>query len=361
MRVAVLAGGRSSEHEVSLNSAASVREGVAAAGHEVLPVTIERAGDWALRGRGARRCGRAAGCSAPTPSSRCCTARSARTARCRACWSCSTCPTSARACSPRRCAWTRSSSRRCWPPPTCRRWPTRACALARWRAEPEAVLRELAVLGTPVFVKPARLGSSVGHRQGLVRGRARPGARRGLRPRLAGDRRGLLGRHGGRVLGARQRRARGLGPRRDRAHRLRLVRLRGQVPAGRHGARRARPAARAPCSRRCAGWPATRSCASAARAWPASTSSSRTASACSSTSSTRCPGFTATSVYPKLWEAVGLPFPALCDRLLALALERFETSAGRTRQAQLLTATRRLPGTGGSRRSRRCRRRRRAW
>jgi D-alanine-D-alanine ligase len=33
---------------------------------------------------------------------------------------------------------------------------------ARWRAEPEAVLRELAVLGTPVFVKPARLGSSVG-------------------------------------------------------------------------------------------------------------------------------------------------------------------------------------------------------
>jgi D-alanine-D-alanine ligase len=37
------------------------------------------------------------------------------------------------------------------------------------------------------------------------------------------------------------------------------------------------------------------------------------------------PGFTATSVYPKLWEASGLPFPALCDRLLALAVERFET------------------------------------
>ena len=36
VRVAVLAGGRSSEHEVSLNSAAAVRAGVAAAGHEVL-------------------------------------------------------------------------------------------------------------------------------------------------------------------------------------------------------------------------------------------------------------------------------------------------------------------------------------
>jgi len=35
------------------------------------------------------------------------------------------------------------------------------------------------------------------------------------------------------------------------------------------------------------------------------------------------PGFTATSVFPKLWAASGLAFPALCDRLLALALERF--------------------------------------
>src|ERR1700755_2701094 len=33
---------------------------------------------------------------------------------------------------------------------------------ARWEAEPDVVLRELAVLGKPVFVKPARLGSSVG-------------------------------------------------------------------------------------------------------------------------------------------------------------------------------------------------------
>jgi D-alanine-D-alanine ligase len=35
------------------------------------------------------------------------------------------------------------------------------------------------------------------------------------------------------------------------------------------------------------------------------------------------PGFTATSVFPKLWEASGLPFPALCDRLLHLARERY--------------------------------------
>ncbi|MDX6703031.1 MAG: D-alanine-D-alanine ligase, partial [Baekduia sp.] len=50
MRVAVLAGGRSSEHEVSLQSAAFVREGIAAAGHEVLPVTIGRSGAWTHAG-----------------------------------------------------------------------------------------------------------------------------------------------------------------------------------------------------------------------------------------------------------------------------------------------------------------------
>ena len=34
------------------------------------------------------------------------------------------------------------------------------------------------------------------------------------------------------------------------------------------------------------------------------------------------PGFTATSVYAKLWEASGVPYPELLDRLLQLALER---------------------------------------
>ena len=46
MRVAVLHGGRSSEHEVSLSSAESVIAGVAAAGHEALPVLLERDGGW---------------------------------------------------------------------------------------------------------------------------------------------------------------------------------------------------------------------------------------------------------------------------------------------------------------------------
>ena len=50
MRVAVLAGGRSSEHEVSLASAASVSEGLRQGGHDVIDVLIERDGRWSCDG-----------------------------------------------------------------------------------------------------------------------------------------------------------------------------------------------------------------------------------------------------------------------------------------------------------------------
>jgi D-alanine-D-alanine ligase len=46
MKVAVLAGGRSSEHEVSLRSGAAVARGLREAGHETIEVTIGREGGW---------------------------------------------------------------------------------------------------------------------------------------------------------------------------------------------------------------------------------------------------------------------------------------------------------------------------
>jgi D-alanine-D-alanine ligase len=50
MRVAVLGGGISSEHEVSLRSAASVAAGLREAGHETVEVTIGRDGRWSAQG-----------------------------------------------------------------------------------------------------------------------------------------------------------------------------------------------------------------------------------------------------------------------------------------------------------------------
>jgi D-alanine-D-alanine ligase len=50
LRVAVLGGGRSSEHDVSLSSAQAVRDGLAQAGHEVIAVEIGRDGVWRMDG-----------------------------------------------------------------------------------------------------------------------------------------------------------------------------------------------------------------------------------------------------------------------------------------------------------------------
>jgi D-alanine-D-alanine ligase len=46
LRVVVLAGGRSSEHDVSLSSAAAVRDGLLAAGHHVTAIEVGRDGVW---------------------------------------------------------------------------------------------------------------------------------------------------------------------------------------------------------------------------------------------------------------------------------------------------------------------------
>jgi D-alanine-D-alanine ligase len=53
------------------------------------------------------------------------------------------------------------------------------------------------------------------------------------------------------------------------------------------------------------------------------------------------PGFTPISMYPKLWEASGLPFPRLVDRLIELALERH------SRQNALVTAYKPPRRSGG--------------
>jgi D-alanine-D-alanine ligase len=41
------------------------------------------------------------------------------------------------------------------------------------------------------------------------------------------------------------------------------------------------------------------------------------------------PGFTPISMFPKLWEASGVPFPALLERLVSLALDRAREDRGR--------------------------------
>jgi D-alanine-D-alanine ligase len=50
MKIAVISGGRSSEHEISLQSGASVANGLREAGHQVVEVLIGRDGRWTSDG-----------------------------------------------------------------------------------------------------------------------------------------------------------------------------------------------------------------------------------------------------------------------------------------------------------------------
>jgi D-alanine-D-alanine ligase len=50
------------------------------------------------------------------------------------------------------------------------------------------------------------------------------------------------------------------------------------------------------------------------------------------------PGFTSISMYPKLWEASGLAYPELIERLLDLAVERYEAERSRSTAARELSS-----------------------
>jgi D-alanine-D-alanine ligase len=161
MRVAVLAGGRSSEHPVSLASAAAVREGLLDGGHEVVAIEIARDGRWLRDGRelsltpaagllevdvvfpalhgpygedgvvqGLLECLDVPYVGSGVASSALCMDK----VRFKALMGAAGLP----------------------------QVDHRGVHHTRWRAQHDDVLAELAALGLPVFVKPAHLGSSVG-------------------------------------------------------------------------------------------------------------------------------------------------------------------------------------------------------
>jgi D-alanine-D-alanine ligase len=194
--------------------------------------------------------------------------------------------------------------------------------LARWRAEPEAVQRELTALGTPVFVKPARLGSSVGIAKVWSEAELGPaldaafahdslviveGFSTGIEVECA-------------VLGNGE--PEGSVPGEIVLTGSDWYDYEAKYSAG--GMELVVPA-RLPDTvldevRRLACDTFLRvGCAGLARVDFFVEDGERVLVNELNT----LPGFTATSVFPKLWEASGLSFPDLCDRLLALALERF--------------------------------------
>jgi D-alanine-D-alanine ligase len=199
--------------------------------------------------------------------------------------------------------------------------PSAAVREARWRAEPEAVQRELAVLGTPVFVKPARLGSSVG----ISKVWAEAGMGEALETAFAHDSLVIVeGFSSGIEVECSV-----LGNGEPEASMPGEIVLQGAewydyAAKYRPGGMELVIPARLPESlleevRRLACDTFVRvGCAGLARV-DFFVEDDRVLVNELNT----MPGFTQTSVFPKLWAAAGIPFPELCDRLLALALERY--------------------------------------
>jgi D-alanine-D-alanine ligase len=323
MKVVVLAGGRSSEHDVSLNSAASVREGIAAAGHEVLPVTIERDGTWVHEGTelSLRPGGGLLGADVVFPVLH---GPFGEDGTVQGLLELLDVPYVGAGVLASALCMDKIVFKEVLAAADVPQVPYAGVRLARWQAEPEAVARELAVLGTPVFVKPARLGSSVGIAK--VWSEAELGA--ALDAAFAHDSLVIVeGFSAGMEVECSV-----LGNGDPDASIPGEIVLTGSdwydyeakyQPGGMELVAPARlPAHVLDEVRRLACDTFVRvGCSGLARVDFFVEDGERVLVNELNT----LPGFTETSVYPKLWEATGLTFPALCDRLLALALERFET------------------------------------
>jgi D-alanine-D-alanine ligase len=191
---------------------------------------------------------------------------------------------------------------------------------ARWRSEPETVRAEVAALGLPVFVKPARLGSSVG----IAKVRAADELDDALDAAFGHDGLVIVEAFSGgtevecSVMGVAAPEASVPGEIEvlqgdwyDYAAKYTDGGMRLHVPARIPEAvrERVRELARETFLRvGCSGLARVDFFVEGDRVLVNELNT--------------LPGFTATSVFPKLWEATGVSAPELCDRLLGFALER---------------------------------------
>jgi D-alanine-D-alanine ligase len=321
MRVAILSGGRSSEHDVSLNSAAAVREGIAAAGHEVLPVTIERSGAWMHAGEELRLrpSGGLLGADAVFPVLH---GPFGEDGTVQGLLELLDVPYVGAGVLASSLCMDKIVFKEVLAAADVPQVAYAGVRLARWQSEPEAVQRELAALGTPVFVKPARLGSSVGIAKVWSEAELGPA----LDTAFAHDSLVIVEAFSAgmevecAVLGNGE--PEGSIPGEIVLTGADWYDYEAKYSAG--GMELMVPA-RLPETvleevRRLACDTFVRvGCSGLARVDFFVEDGERVLVNELNT----LPGFTATSVFPKLWEATGLPFPDLCDRLLALALERF--------------------------------------
>ena len=161
MRVAVLGGGRSSEHEVSLASAAAVRDGLIAGGHEVVEVLIARDGRW-LRDDAELSLTPAAGLLGADVVFPALHGPYGEDGVVQGLLDCLDVPYVGSGVEASALCMDKVRLKALMGAAGLPQVEHRGLHDARWRAQPDESLAELRALGFPVFVKPAHLGSSVG-------------------------------------------------------------------------------------------------------------------------------------------------------------------------------------------------------
>jgi D-alanine-D-alanine ligase len=161
MLVAVLGGGRSSEYEVSLASAAAVADGVRAGGHDAVLVEIARDGRWLLDGEELSLTpGRGLlGADVAFPAMH---GPYGEDGVVQGLLECLDVPYVGSGVASAALCMDKVRFKVLMGAAGVPQVAYRGVSDRRWRTEREAVLDGLAPLGLPVFVKPARLGSSVG-------------------------------------------------------------------------------------------------------------------------------------------------------------------------------------------------------
>jgi D-alanine-D-alanine ligase len=161
LRVAVLGGGRSSEHEISLTSAASVRDGLARAGHTPVAIEIGRDGVWRHEGDVlALEPGRGlAGAQVVFPVLH---GPFGEDGTVQGLLECLDVPYVGAGVLASALCMDKVVFKDLMAHSGVPQVDYRGVRLGDYRADPESVLAGLRELGLPVFVKPARLGSSVG-------------------------------------------------------------------------------------------------------------------------------------------------------------------------------------------------------
>jgi D-alanine-D-alanine ligase len=161
MRVAVLGGGRSSEHEVSLASAAGVGEGLLEGGHDVVAIEVGRDGRWRLDGRELSLTpgDGLLGADVVFPALH---GPYGEDGVVQGLLECLDVPYVGSGVASSALCMDKVRFKQLMGAAGVPQVDHRGVHDPRWRVEREAVLAELSTLGLPVFVKPARLGSSVG-------------------------------------------------------------------------------------------------------------------------------------------------------------------------------------------------------